>query len=840
MSQQPEQFSSNLSEESGHQSSSTSTPSVGEGDVKQEPVKNIPSEETPKEEETAASQGGLNFKAKKVEADKFYAANHQEFNVNETNIRQYLVGGYDMVALRAFSLDFTTQISHETEREIVEMHVSDDTLLEELYATLCEKNLLVLTGEPEMGKTTTALYLSHQLRQVSDHYNGTYLVHPLDRNVKINFQEIIEQQDDFSSRLLLFKDAFAGGNRDLLEFFKQLGKPMLGAITEKLQRNHLFLIFTADTETVKDCQRQLSNLNLEKCLPPLREELLMRGLELRLKQIADTQGWADDELEKRVPDENRKEIIKSLRTMPRICYLVEHYLLKLDDGLDLKEAISRVDNLQDWFLTDLTDNFDVWCFALTLCLCHCTPYPTVVSWFEFEFFRESISTYLRRKLRVTWAAQPGPAMPEMISEKFLLERCRAEIYKDPASGVDAVRFINEQYPEMLWEILLSSNRKTLSLLVPHLTELAQLRNPRIRARAAGMLGRIGEIDPIEVTFSLMDEWTYSGSFIQMATVGYLYQGIWASRNSRYREDCLKRLNNLATEEKEEDRPDVWTAIAAYKQLGVYDQPLAMEKFKEIAKRKFTGPMENTQRLERILHRIEKALEDRSLNENEIDKMALTHVHDLLREIALRVFSQESAILLAIQYAIVVLCLTGDPIQVFDELRKWTLADKKSLGALVALIFLEYNGIATALESKSVEMQVVDADGSTRTYYCNLLVSSISSSEDTVRRTARFLEAVYDSFTNFFPIHSCSYFKKSFVFHLKNWIDNALPVERLRTAMAHLFDELLMTSNQSLSDLLSGLLNYDPDFLYEESKYYLFKRDVRRRRLELDSISFSLD
>ena len=59
-------------------------------------------------------------------------------------------------------------------------------------------------------------------------------------------------------------------------------------------------------------------------------------------------------------------------------------------------------------------------------------------------------------------------------------------------------------------------------------------------------------------------------------------------------------------------------------------------------------------------------------------------------------------------------------------------------------------------------------------------------------------------------------------------------------MVQLFDELLMSSNQSLQDSLSGLLNFDPDFIYEESKYYLFKQDVRRERLKLDSVSFSLD
>jgi len=45
----------------------------------------------------------------------------------------------------------------------------------------------------------------------------------------------------------------------------------------------------------------------------------------------------------------------------------------IGNGLDLMEAINKVDNLEDWFHSDLTDNFEVWCFALTLGLCQCTP-----------------------------------------------------------------------------------------------------------------------------------------------------------------------------------------------------------------------------------------------------------------------------------------------------------------------------------------------------------------------------------------------------------------------------------------------------------------------------------
>jgi hypothetical protein len=174
------------------------------------------------------------------------------------------------------------------------------------------------------------------------------------------------------------------------------------------------------------------------------------------------------------------------------------------------------------------------------------------------------------------------------------------------------------------------------------------------------------------------------------------------------------------------------------------------------------------------------------------------------------------------------------------LQKWTVADRRSMGALVALMFLEYNGIAAELESRLIETSTVPENGTRTVHYCNLLVTAMASSDEAVRRTARFLEAIFDSFISFFPPHSRSYFKKSFSFHLKDWVGNAFPVERLRSAMVHLFDELLLSSNQELRKLLTNLTDWDSDFAFPESKYFLFKQALNARRMNLESRPFSLD
>lgn len=758
------------------------------------------------------------------------------FIIQDSRQIQHILGGEEHIGFKSFTPEFVSQISPHIERQLADIHVSEESVVNDLYTTLSEKHLLVLTGEPETGKTTTALYLSYQLRTVYDSFKGAHLVRPLDRTVEIDFEELIKRRADFGQKLLLFKDAFAYSNQGVRRFFSQMGKPLLTAITETLQQNHMFIVFTADIETVSPYRRQFSSLDIEKSLPPMSDDILLQGLEKKLTQLAGIYGWSEQDIEHRLPATQRLEVVKDLRTMPRIAHLLDHYLVHLGQGLDLREALNKVDNLHDWFLNELTDQFEAWCFALTLTLCHCWPDEYGVPWFEFEFFREQVTNQLRRTLRYDRSAEKGSELKSAVSETFMLNRCRAEIYRDATTGKDCVRFTNERYPTKLWDVLLRSSRRVLSWLLPKLRSIAESEDGRLRARAAGILGRIGEIDSAYVVSSAMDDWINSSDPVRLANVGYLYQGIWASHNTPYRQDSLRRLNNLSLEE---ERPEVWASIAAYKQLGFYDLPMALDKYKDIATRKFAGTIENLERLERIRDRIEKALEERSSELDDIESMALAVSHDILREIAARVFNQESAILLALQYAVVALSI-NDPIKVLDELRKWTIADRKSLGALVALMFLEQNGIASELERRMIETPTVSDIGIVQVHNCNMLVTAIGTSDESVRHVASFLVALYESFIDFFPPRSRSYFRKSLAFHLKGWVENTFPVPRLRDRIVQLFEELLSSPNPDLRDLVSELVNFDPDFGYAESKYASFRQSLQRRRVSFENRRFKLD
>ncbi|MGH9755039.1 MAG: hypothetical protein ACREA2_19860 [Blastocatellia bacterium] len=796
-----------------------------------------PKEESRKNEPKPPSGATASVTADEIKAKEIYTANQQEFNKTITNIRQIIMRG-EAESFQPFSARMAMSISGKRAKEIADSYVCEPQVIEAFLTLLREKGIIVISGEANAGKGTTALYLSHRLRQEeAEPLDDVYLFPTLAPNIKIDLREITANREEFGNRLLFFKDAFARGNHGLREFFIHLDDNVLEALSAQLQQQRTYLIFTADTLTLNSYQAQLAHLRIEAKLPPLSNERLWEGLLKKLAKLPPSisQGRNPTEIENTLA-KHKPELLEAARTMPRVVQFIDLYLADLlHDRIDIKEAFRRVDDLTDWFGKYLAEDFPSWCFALTLALTYSSPYFSGISWFEFQSLWERVLICLSDGLRrrgpasdQTPAARPLPneaPRNEPLSEDFFLQHCHAEIEKDPQTGVDEVRFKNERYAEMLWDVFLNHHRRILVLLLPRLKEMAESGDIRLHANAARIIGRIGEIDPELVVFALLDEWSQSGQPTCQAAVGYLYQGILASRNQRYRELCLEELRELANEE---EKAALWTAIAAYKQIGIYDLPLAMYELGNIAERKFTEKFEDTRRLDRIINRIESALENRPTSE--LETMDLLFFRAVLSEIAHRVFSEEGGLLFVLQYAIVSLCLEVDPLRVFEELQKWTVGRKEALAALIALIFLQENGIAEELEKKSIEIPGAGTAASATTPRCNPIVISIAASDQAVRQMAKFLTTIFQSFYDFYPSRSRNYLQKSFLMHLKSWAQNASSVERFRGVVARLFAELLVSPNQVLGDRIYDLLTKDAEFTDEKLPLFAFAQEAIDHRI----------
>jgi hypothetical protein len=407
---------------------------------------------------------------------------------------------------------------------------------------------------------------------------------------------------------------------------------------------------------------------------------------------------------------------------------------------------------------------------------------------------------------------------------------------------------------------LKHHRRILTTLLPRLRELAESAsgeaNSQQRELCARIIGRVGEIDPERVTLSVMNRWIDSDDVRQRVNIGALYQGILASHNERYRSYFLEVLKSLTasirtnadddevpsqkerdenneklettvtvfSRQKERDRNNekLRTAIAVYSRIGAYDLALAMKGLKSIARDRLVPIMTNVQRVGRLLERTKAEFVKQTSAQ---EALGLLVFHEMLSDLVKRLYNQEASTFVGVQYALISLCLSADTIRVFKELRIWIESSDQATGALVALLFLIKDGIASTLKSVKVEVSGSES-GFAESKSCNpitaALTSGKASGKESVVEMARFLVTIFEAFsvTFFLPREFQDYLRKSYLAHLTTWIEEALPIEGCREAMEELLTELMRIHKRVLYKPIDNLLS-SPAFLKRDPE---LKRD----------------
>lgn len=784
--------------------------------------------------EDGQDAGGINLQAGgPVNANNLFLAHNISV---EEHYEAIVAAGGESFAVRAFSAKHCDPVSREREDELQEVFVAEEGVADGLLRRLLEGRLVILTGEPEVGKRALALHLSRRVRDADCDCQETFLVSPPQRQVRLELQKVAEDGKSFGRRVVVFSQVGETENRDILDTLARLkGHVQLDKLRAALAASGSYFVFTADAPHLKALRDDLQRLDLvhEVRAPPA--ELLGRGLDKKVAQFLAGKNLPREKAEaaRALVAANREVLLRSLPKMSRLARFVESYLLdSLEGKLDLAAAVELVESPEKWFTQDLSRDFDAWCFVFTLGLCQCGDENAGVPWLEFEAIRREISRHLSRSLRVyRRPPEEQPPFARVVDETRLLEECRAVVVREAGVG-DYVRFADAGYAEKLWPVFTNSNRSLLTSLLPLLHELTRHEETPIRARAARILGRVGEINPAHIMLSAVDRWAPSRSLKQRAAVGYLLEGAFASCDESYRQLGRAKLESLSQSER---GAELWAAIAAYKQLGRGGGDAlaqAVQRLGEITERNFSEWMVWKKRIDRLEHQLKAFVEKQGKDPHKLlaAKRGVKALADLRRALR-RAYDEDDQIMLAICYSLVALSLHVGTFTVIAELNKWLQQGRKNLSELTSWIFWMEEGIADSLSRYNVP---VPATATVRAgaHDCYALVVSLDSAArddpQAVAHAAHFLAETYGQFGGF-PTHTRQFLRKKFLLHLKRWADRAWVVKEYREVLADLCAELRHGRDAELSANLTDYLKNDPDFTGKAHLKRFAEMVLQRRR-----------
>jgi hypothetical protein len=730
-----------------------------------------------------------------------------------------------------FSIESTWTLMPEHEEEIRELFVTDENV-DHLLADLEKRRILLVSGEAGAGMGTMAKYLSVL---VAGRKRPTLVVGALDPQVPIDIRKLAQTSKEFGQRATVFTNVFQRKNRDLLGFFARIERAGWEQLAASLRQSHSYLIFTAEVTALAGFRQQTSEGIASCTLPSPTRDLVERALDRRIGWMRQKQLAGDEHL--RTLRERRTSVLEAVRTIPQLALFLGQYVA---GDPDIDAAIQRFNDVGGtWFSKELTADTDAWCFVLTLALAIAAQQDQSVGWYEFERIRRAVTEKVKSDAEIFPRRRRPEAAQEFdvdertagqsLTDDLLLSRCRAVIAKDSSRLGDVVRFIDPSYADRIWQVLLTRNRRVLTALLPTLRTLAEdERGPgtyAVRALAAQMIGRLGELDPFSISMPLA-QYGWAGDRTQRSFVGRLLLGMRASSNSAYKNAALGAVDTLTTEnigDSAAGNDRLLTAISAYSQLGEHEPQLAMERLGTIATQKLAPVMTDLHQVERVVEKVNLHL-SRPTSQSTAEDL-LFHRFRLGR-LANQLNKRHAATLLALKQAVVYLCLMGDPVQILRMMRDWISKGGSPSGTLVALLFL-HGGIAEDLDTVAT-----NAHSLTGQTVVNPIVSSLANSPNAVHHFCAFLADVYTSLNKPFSLPAELQYdmRQRFGEALTAWARVSLSSPTHRDAMKNLFISLANVRDRAIHDDIYDL--FAAPAFKDDAALAAFAAEVRRERFSL--------
>lgn len=677
------------------------------------------------------------------------------------------------------------------------------------FQILMQRRLLVLSGEPELGKATLALEIIRRTAKDQAPLCEVLQCHALEATINVPL-EAWAADPAYRDRALLLKDAFAHGNASLRGLGRRLSREQLDQLTEALGQANMFVVVTSDTAALPPEWRSVAD---ELCceLSPPPHDVLRRHLNDEIAGFA-ARPRVGPALQ--LDDDQRAQLLAALRTIPRLIRFSRHYFEALACGRStIVAALRDFDSLTHWFMIELRDGAPAaWCLAFAMCLLKADPAVRCVPWAAVMALAGLVARHLRHSIPSWKGRQPQFVEPD----ETLLAAARMEIVADTSANGDHVRFLDDRYGADLWRVLAQSGRALLWTIYPLLTTHVDRRG-LFWLDTMTALGRIGAIDGMSRLDQPLRRLAGATSRLDHIALGRLLVGVLASGSSACFESCVRSLRIMA------ERASAWPFMLAMREIGLVDLTRAIREMVDLTQRRIRPRLSGLDALHRILVGALGKQRDalRGLTENvEITRQLDRSMDESLRALFGLIFDPEIVDLLdAARFAAIGLCFGRNPVEVCIAFLPHLETDSTiavsapdpATGCIVAMLFfaVDPDAVFSVIDRDEFKQQASIVGGT-------VLKQSrvtLGLAEDPSGRAgpfARFLACTFESLSALPPAIGGP-MKDHLLQCVKRWCRDAVRAAPTTPAARELLCWLRGDAHSSLSAAVTTLLRSDEEF-----------------------------
>ncbi|GEM_PF-4458465 len=606
--------------------------------------------------------------------------------------------------------------------------------------TVENNRILIVAGNERVEKALPTLALAATMKQESEKAQKIILIHNPAKQLIIDIRNDIIRKHQSHDTIIVFQITLSKANVEIVRFMNDLLNhiAVFDQLRNELSQNRCKLLFVVDRAEHEYLPNEHTSTLVIKAGQPEPDRLKMY-IDYSIQKAAKDRFLKEQQATRLL---DQKELLSShfIRaglTVNQINLVLEQLQqrMRLDKHLApderlLKEITEDSLNLSHWLRSVATIDRPVWNRLLTLCLTQGASLNQRISLLQYNLLLDKIEEYFMEIESVQIEHQ---LWPRVKSDTEWLEACRA--VKDSSfnsSGSIGITFKEDYYVDELWNIFINEYSLQLTRLLPLISTL--MKDKVLGTIAARIYGRLCEVDMGQVRpqiLSLAASKHESDNYL----VSAIYQGIWASKNLKYRAFAVEILKGLIQKSNDRHNFDkVWTYIIVTSKLAIIEPEVSFKNLGALLNEVIVKPIDTYEKLQSKIDWRTKQL---------FTGIRVKELYDLLESEEKvkdfeRYLKETLTLMNLVTNLLLEVCYESSILLVFEEIEKWLKEDNSTLHRLLANIVF---GEAGLLKKLSLSIKQYD-ETLNRNEEWIMIVSVMIMNEAHARKIAGFINNTF--------------------------------------------------------------------------------------------------